>query len=127
MLLNEFDNSQNIDEEKIICDKCQCNKSESYKKKFYKCNKCKMKLCYLCNSNHDESHEAINYENKNYICEDHNEKYISYCKTCNKNICSICLGNHNNHDIISYTELYKLFEKEKKIEEVKELKKKLIK
>ena len=70
-----------------------------------------MKLCYLCNSNHDESHEAINYDNNNYICEDHNEKYISYCKTCNKNICSICLGNHNNHDIISYTELYKLFKR----------------
>ena len=83
------------------------------KKNFINVIKCKLNLCSLCNSNHDESHEPINYDIKNYICEDHNEKYISYCKTCKKDICSICLEDHNDHETI----IYKKIEKEKKLEE----------
>ena len=79
--LKEFEKSQYIDESKIICDKCkENNKLNVYMKIFYKCNKCKMNLCPLCKSNHDDSHNIIKYDLKNYICEIHNEIYISYCK-----------------------------------------------
>ena len=30
----------------------------------------------LCKSNHEQSHNIINYDLKYYICEIHNEKYI---------------------------------------------------
>ena len=103
--LKEFEKSQYIDESKIICDKCKDNnKLNAYNKTFYKCYKCNMNLCPLCKSNHDESHNIINYDLKNYICEIHNEIYISYCKECKRNICTLCLG-HDNHDIIYYNKL----------------------
>ena len=78
-----------------------------------------MNICSICKVNHNESHEIINYDLNNYICESHNEKHISYCKNCKNNICSICLNEHENHNI----ELYKTINKEKNIEELKKLKK----
>ena len=116
----EFKNTQNIDESKIICGNCkEKNKLNSYKNLFYICNYCKMNLCSLCKSHHDESHDIVNYESKNYICELHNEKYISYCKICTKNICSLCLEQHENHNI----ELYKAINKDEYLEKLKILRK----
>jgi hypothetical protein len=40
----------------------------------------------------------INYEQKNYICEKHNENYIKYCDECKKNICIMCVKEHKNHN-----------------------------
>jgi hypothetical protein len=92
ILLNEFYNTQYIDESKIICNKCnENNKLKSYNNIFYKCNKCKINLCPLCKLNHDNKHNIINYELKDYICDIHNKEYISYCKECKKNKCIICL------------------------------------
>jgi len=122
MLFNEFEKTQYIYESKIICDNCfSVNKSNTYENKFFKCNKCKPNLCPLCNNNHDKSHESIDYDIKNYTCEEHNEIYTSYCKTCKKNICTICLEAHNNHDTV----LYKLIDINKKKEELKELRTKI--
>jgi len=104
ILLNEYEN--NIDLSKIVCDKCKIkNKSNTYKNEFYRCNTCKINLCPLCKSNHNNNHKIINYDNKNYICEIHNKEYIKYCKNCKSNICMICLKEHKNHSIINYEDL----------------------
>ena len=42
---------------------------------------------------------------KNYICENHNIRYTSFCETCSENISIYCERNHNNHMIISYGKL----------------------
>ena len=78
--LNEFNNTQNIDISKIKCDKCENNKSNIFNNEFYICYKCNMNLCPLCKSIHDKTHSIINYNDKNYICNKHCEKYIKYCK-----------------------------------------------
>ena len=54
ILLNEFENIENIDISKIICGKCKIkNKSNTYNNEFYRCNICKINLCPLCKSNHN--------------------------------------------------------------------------
>ena len=120
ILLSEFQNSQYIDESEINCNKCnEINKFKSYNNIFYRCNICKMNLCPLCKSNHENGHNIMDYELKNYICDMHNEKYIAYCKECKRNKCSECLGKEINHKIIFYSKI--IIEKEKKMEEIKEL------
>ena len=63
ILINEFEQTQNVDRLKIICDKCKKNnKSISYNNIFYKCLTCKNNICPLCESNHYQSHKIINYD-----------------------------------------------------------------
>ena len=130
-----FEKTQMIDESKIICNKCkEKNKAISYKREFYICNSCQSNLCPLCKSGHDKSHNIINYDLKNYLCNSHNnEKYISYCKTCKKNLCALCCSSeHENHDIYNFKIPNKnsLIEKNnqfrKKIDEMNENIKKII-
>ena len=102
ILLNEYENTQNIDQSKIICDKCkENNKKDAFNNVFFKCNSCNMNLCPLCKKGH-ENHNPINYEQKNYICKFHNESYISYCKTCKINMCMLCENMHKEHEILYY-------------------------
>ena len=98
----EFDKTQMIDISKIICDKCKKKKSDIFNKLFYRCNSCKMNLCPLCEKKHNKTHNIINYENKKFICEVHNQNYSLYCNTCNKNICFFCENEHNMHNITSF-------------------------
>ena len=40
------------------------------------------------------------------LCQEHNEKYESFCKSCHKNICSQCINSsHQNHNIIKFVDL----------------------
>ena len=69
----------------------------------YKCNKCKQNLCPICKNKHDKKHSIINYDQKNFICEEHNEQFYSYCENCQKDICILCENKkHNGHNFISY-------------------------
>ena len=71
---NEFESQQNLDISEIKCDKCKnINKSNTFNNEFYICYECKMNLCPLCKSIHDKNHPIINYDNKNYICNKHND------------------------------------------------------
>ena len=77
ILFKDFEKTQTIDESLIICDDCKKNnKSNTYNKEMYICNKCNMNLCPLCKSNHDKNHKIINYDQKYYICNVHNKEYI---------------------------------------------------
>ena len=59
-------------------------------------------MCPLCYSKHDKRHKIINYEKKNYVCEKHNELFISYCEKCEMNLCMQCEMEHDNHKQIPY-------------------------
>ena len=103
ILIEDYEDIKKVDLTKIKCNKCGKNKSETHENIFYICNACKIKLCPLCKSNHEkEKHIIINYEDKNYICEKHNEQYIKYCRQCQKNICMLCKNEHKRHDQIEY-------------------------
>ena len=121
LTFDKFEESQIIDESKIICANCQQNnKSNTFGNEFYKCNNCKIYLCPLCKKKHDQSHYIINYDLKYFICEKHNENYISFCNNCFKNMCAICMeeDNGNNHKI----DIYKRPNKNNKLNELEELK-----
>ena len=102
--LNEFENTQFIDESKIICNKCKYNsKNQIYNHEFYKCNSCDLNLCPICKLEHQKIHNnIINYEKINYICNLHNEIFNSYCKKCGNNICMFCEKEHEDHEIIYF-------------------------
>ena len=56
ILLSELENTQLIDESKIIWDKCKINnKGNTYNKEMFICNKCNMNLCPLCKSKHNNT------------------------------------------------------------------------
>jgi len=106
ILLTEFEKTQLIDISKIICNICkENNKSSTYKNEFYRCLTCNINLCPLCKTSHDKSHNIINYEQNNYICQKHNEIYVKYCYSCKKNICLVCENEHKNHKNISYGDM----------------------
>ena len=99
-MIKEFEDTQYIDLSNINCGECKINnKSISNNNEFYICLNCKINLCPLCKTNHSKSHNIINYDQKDYICDIHNEIYNSYCKTCHKNLCVLCENNHNSHSI----------------------------
>ena len=114
IIIEEYENIQGIDISKIKCNKCENNKSNTYNNEFYRCIKCKINICPLCKSKHDKNHDIINYENKNYICENHNEVLMKYCNDCKKNICISCSNEHKYHKTIYYDNIIPDIEKKKK-------------
>ena len=98
LLLNEFYDSQMINESKIVCHKCNKSKLEISYNQLYKCCDCNINICPICKLDHKD-HIVIDYKLKNYLCNKHGEKYISYCKDCYKNLCDICLAAHKEHNL----------------------------
>ena len=101
--LKEFEDSQKINISKIICQKCKLNKkSNTNKNKFFYCFDCKINLCPLCKSKHEETeHYIIDDDNKNYFCL-HKNYFAKFCKTCKKNICIDCEFEHETHETIYF-------------------------
>ena len=115
ILLDEFEKTQIYDYSKIICNNCKINnKMNSSENEFYKCLTCKIHLCPLCKSLHDQTHNIINPD-KNFRCIKHNEPYSNYCYDCKINCCLICESAHIEHRIISFgVKYFILFPKKKK-------------
>ena len=117
ILLDEFEETQNINLTDIICNICKNNnKSVSYNNIFYKCLTCNNNICPLCKPSHDKNHVIINYDEKNYICYEHNDKYMLYCEDCNKNLCTLCDG-HKGHNRIFFVDILPKKEELLKIKE----------
>jgi len=105
--LNEFEQTQKINLNDIICNECIVNnKGNIHNNEFYICNTCNINICPLCKTKHDKNHNIINYEDKNYICKKHNdEKFIKYCNTCKIDICMICEDEHEGHNTLDLRKL----------------------
>ena len=86
ILFKDFMNTQKLDLSKIICNNCN-NVNKYNNNTFFECVKCGQNLCSNCKSNHDNKHDIINYELKNYICHKHKEIFTLYCEDCKNNIC----------------------------------------
>ena len=103
ILLDEFKNTQLINESIIKCNNCnQNNKKDNLNSQFFHCLTCNKNLCIFCKSNHDKNHKIIDYDKKNYICKKHNDKFILYCNECKTNLCKQCEAEHENHRVINY-------------------------
>ena len=104
---NEFNNNQKVDLAKIVCEDCKkVNKFSTYDHQFFKCLTCKKNICPLCKSKHNKNHDIIDYNQKYYICSNHNEIFSSYCKKCKINLCIECESNHKDKEnIILYRDL----------------------
>ena len=88
IFLEDFNEKQKINNSKIECDNCKINnKANSYNNEFYKCLSCNKNLCPICKQKHAKEHNIIIYDQINYICNIHNEKYDCYCKECKLNLC----------------------------------------
>jgi len=121
ILIKDFNKYQEIDYSKIICKICNINnRNNTYNNEFYKCDECKIDICPMCKSKHDNNHKIINYNEEEYKCNIHNEYYYSYSKECKRNICMICENNHNEHEIIYYGKI--IIEENKIKEKMNELK-----
>ena len=72
LLINEFEETQNIKLSNIICDICkQKNKGNTYNNEFYKCINCDINICPLCKTTHNNEHNIINFDKKKIICNKH--------------------------------------------------------
>ena len=106
ILLNNYYENKKINDSKILCSKCNKKKLDIYNNEFYICCICNINLCPSCKSSHNGEHLILNYEFKNYICNLHGEKYISFCKECHKNFCNLCELKHNQiHKVIKFREI----------------------
>ena len=106
MKLDEFKESQKIDLSKIKCDICnKRNMGHSYHHIFYYCLNCRKNICNLCKQKHYHEHSIINYDQKNYICHNHNNSYFKYCHDCKINVCMLCNEYHLNHKLESFEEI----------------------
>ena len=110
--IEDYKNTQSIDQSRITCSYCNEKKSNTFENKFYKCFTCDKNICPLCKSKHDnefknKEHNLINYDEMNFLCNNHyNERFNSYCKTCSRNLCFRCEAKHSKkHQIIRLSEI----------------------
>ena len=107
--LIDFNNTQQIDLSTIKCDKCdEKNKSNTFNNDFFVCLSCKQNLCPICKDKHEKKskeHNIINYEQKFFICQEHNDFYIDYCQKCKTNLCTFCVREHKEHEKVAFTDL----------------------
>ena len=92
---------------KIKCDTCENSFNET---EFFYCFTCNKNICPYCKNHHFSIdlenniniHNIVLYNQKDYYCVDHFEKFISYCFDCKKNLCFQCESIHKEHKTIEY-------------------------
>ena len=121
LYMNDFINTQYIDESRIICNECKKSEKELLSPdnkdnlKLFQCS-CGIIICQSCFPNHkkikeksqqekDEIHYSIDYQDKDYFCFKHNTMFTGYCHKCKKNICNNCEGEHNKHRIVVFRKI----------------------
>lgn len=90
----DFNKSQFYDESSILCSLCGKSKMDTFANKFHLCS-CGMFLCPMCENNHQQpGHSSIDFDEKDYFCISHGERFISYCNDCHMNLCYRCETEH---------------------------------
>ena len=122
LLLDEIEESQMIDFTQIKCDICRIySRGYTYKNEFFRCNTCKMNLCPICELKPEKGHLIINYDRRNFVCDNHKRSYHSFCKDCKINMCVLCEKKHEKHKIIYLHKMLK-YDKKELIEKLKKIK-----
>ena len=108
MPLIEFNKTQIINEENIICDVCKMNKANLPETRFYRCFTCNISFCGVCKSKHNKEHNIKDFGSEKYFCKAHAEKNIFYCESCNEDICDLCAYDHyeKDHKILYLKEVF---------------------
>ena len=109
--INEFMETQIIDQSEIKCGNCNNTKSNIPDFQFFKCNTCNINLCPTCKNSHDNSHIKIDYEETAFNCDIHNEIFKYYCTDCKKDLCSSYENEHKNHKFITYDSIIPCIDK----------------
>ena len=102
ILLKDYETIKIKELSKIKCDICENNKNNTQNNEFDRCLKCKINLCLLCKSNHDKSHNIIQFEQNYSVSEKHNENCSKYCNDCKMIICTSCSNEHKSHNTKDY-------------------------
>ena len=116
LTLNNYSNSQYIDESKIKCELCK-NSKYLYEEEFYKCS-CGLYICGLCFCHHNLSnHALVKLKYFFYNCLNDNQEVTYYCHNCHINLCDECNTKHRKlkHKL---SEIKKLKPKDNKKEEI---------
>ena len=106
--LEEFFESQYINDSEINCSICKNNKI--YYNNLMYINHNSKYICPLCSENSQINKITYNYQF--YFCIKHLLKYISYCDICQTNLCEKCEEKHKDnkkHKIISNKEIKKKY------------------
>lgn len=77
------------------CEKCK-NKIEIFENN-YKCLQCQKYFCESCADNHkqkDINNILIDLYEVGYICEEHCQRYSTFCALCKQNLCKKCVLSH---------------------------------
>ena len=120
--LNEYLETQMIDDKKIKCSCCSKSKADSANEQFHFCFECQKILCSLCKSKHQEHKNIVDYFSRHFRCPNHQgQSFIEYCSDCKKNLCFFCQYEHKGHNTISLNDLREVQNKElnEKLERVK--------
>lgn len=62
-------------------------------------------FCYSCNESHkkeNDDHIGVKFNDRNYYCRSHWNKFIKYCFDCKKNLCEACVKDHTEHQFKNY-------------------------
>ena len=121
--VKDFPDTQKVNNSKIECSECHNkNKGSSPYEEFFICKDCSYKIiCSSCKPKHEQNHKIINYDQRDFICEDHNNPFIKCCTHCNKNICSSCEEEeHTKHKKVDNDNKNKDKNKDKNNEKINE-------
>ena len=136
--MNDFVNTQYIDESIIKCKYCKKTENElasdenNANNKLLLCS-CRSIICEACFEKHKEEndkneqskkHTFIEYKNKDYFCIEHNINYSGYCNNCKKSICEKCIKEtHKDHKIDLFK---KIIPNDSFVQKIKEMNEDLI-
>ena len=121
-LLSEYERTQTIQNKIKNCNQCQNKNDNLYNNKFYHCLSCKMELCSLCRSKHNEKHVTVDQEFVDYKCKNHGKSFISYCEECENNLCDLCEKEHDKkHRIIYFKKMIPNYDIRTKLNELREM------
>ena len=101
--IKDFEKSQYLNYSEIICENCkERNMGECKFTNFYKCYECNINLCDKCQTNHDYSHNIMDFGEINYLCGKHKDSFAKYCNECKIDICCLCEEEHSGHKLTLY-------------------------
>ena len=123
---DSYINPNEIKNLKLEC--FDCKEQILFIKKNFLCSNCKHLFCFNCKQNHFINCLTIFFiplTDIGLICDEHNNRFETFCSICNKNLCQKCKEEHEHYSNYSETLTFKEYKEKidiyiqsgKKIEE----------